>query len=294
MKSKVLVIGGANIDYVGRSFSKLVKEDSNPGTVTWSFGGVARNIVENLAYLSAAPTFITAISPYDLGSEMIKHLEKLDVVLEMPALPKRCSTNSYLAILDETGEMQAGLADTTIISYLDVDYMKRLDNLIDSFEYIVFDTNLNTETIAYLCDAYQHKKLIVDGISTTKVRKLRAHLHQIYLIKCNYLEACELSGHTDNEEILQFFKQSGVQKAIITHGAKALWYLDNGHFKKTLIPPVDKIINVTGAGDALLAGVVARLIENDSLAAAVTFGIKVSQLTLKTSLTVNPDVSKLL
>lgn len=294
MESKVLVIGGANIDYVGKSFNKLINEDSNPGIITWSFGGVARNIVENLAYLATNPTFVTAISTHDLGKEMINHLEKIGVKLLMPDLPRESSTNSYLAILDETGEMKVGLADARLISYIDCEYLKSLDAFMESFTDIVFDTNLTESTIEYLCHKYHHKHLIVDGISSSKVVKLRPFLDKIYLIKCNYLEACQLSKQTTIENMMQFYKNSGLQKIIITHGGDDLWYLDQGRFDKIIIPPVDEIKNVTGAGDALLAGVVKCLVENKPFIEAINFGIKVSQLTLKSEKTVNSAIVNLL
>ena len=46
--SRVYVIGGANIDIQGYSHKPLMFQDSNVGSVSYSYGGVARNIAENL------------------------------------------------------------------------------------------------------------------------------------------------------------------------------------------------------------------------------------------------------
>ena len=47
--NKVLVIGGANIDYICKSNTSLALRDSNIGANMMSLGGVGRNICENLS-----------------------------------------------------------------------------------------------------------------------------------------------------------------------------------------------------------------------------------------------------
>ena len=52
VKPFVCVIGGMNIDLQGSSNQPLVFNDSNPGEIVMSAGGVGRNIAENIAKLS--------------------------------------------------------------------------------------------------------------------------------------------------------------------------------------------------------------------------------------------------
>ncbi len=47
----ITVIGGINIDIEGRPYDVLRREDSNPGRISLSYGGVGRNITENVARL---------------------------------------------------------------------------------------------------------------------------------------------------------------------------------------------------------------------------------------------------
>jgi len=44
---RVVVIGGAGLDIKGRLLEPLIEKTSNPGRLTISVGGVARNIAEN-------------------------------------------------------------------------------------------------------------------------------------------------------------------------------------------------------------------------------------------------------
>lgn len=59
--SEVYVIGGANIDIIGKCNQALIPYDSNIGHVTQSFGGVGRNIAENIARLGFSTHFISAL-----------------------------------------------------------------------------------------------------------------------------------------------------------------------------------------------------------------------------------------
>lgn len=52
--SRFVVIGGANVDIMGIADQALRSQDSNPGTIRTTLGGVGRNIAENLARLDEA------------------------------------------------------------------------------------------------------------------------------------------------------------------------------------------------------------------------------------------------
>ena len=57
----VVVIGAVNMDICGRPDKAPRLHDSNPGTVSFSAGGVGRNIAHNLCLLGMNVKFIAAI-----------------------------------------------------------------------------------------------------------------------------------------------------------------------------------------------------------------------------------------
>ena len=67
----IMVIGGTNVDIQGFSRSELRAHDSNPGYVGVSFGGVGKNIAENIARLDINTKFITVFGN-DLYGEKIR------------------------------------------------------------------------------------------------------------------------------------------------------------------------------------------------------------------------------
>ena len=74
---KIYVVGGANVDVLARSFNEIVPADSNPGHVSYSFGGVAHNIACNLAKMGCYVDFVTALSNDAFGKQ-VKKKENLD------------------------------------------------------------------------------------------------------------------------------------------------------------------------------------------------------------------------
>ena len=68
----IVVIGGTNHDIFAYAHHAVKLNDSNPGYLKDSFGGVGRNIAENLARLALNPTFITVIGKDDIGQKIIE------------------------------------------------------------------------------------------------------------------------------------------------------------------------------------------------------------------------------
>ena len=92
MAQDVLVIGGSNIDYAAFSQKKLILGDSNIGKIKTSFGGVGRNLVENLARLGHHVTFLTAIGNDPQGKQLKEELESLSVRVLTPSYSKNTSS----------------------------------------------------------------------------------------------------------------------------------------------------------------------------------------------------------
>ncbi|MDY4181799.1 MAG: PfkB family carbohydrate kinase, partial [Pseudoflavonifractor sp.] len=65
-----VVIGGVNMDIGGRPARKLVPQDSNPGRVRMSLGGVGRNIAHNMSLLGVDVRMLTAFGD-DLHAQKI-------------------------------------------------------------------------------------------------------------------------------------------------------------------------------------------------------------------------------
>jgi len=275
----LLIIGGSNIDYTASSVNPLIPEDSNIGHLNISFGGVARNVVENLARLGDKITFITAIGNDAGGQKLRRDLRSLKVKV-LAIEDKNCPTSSYLSINDNLGNMTVGVCDSRILDCRTTEDIAFFNDITSKHHNIVLDANLNQETIDYIFANYFSHLFYVEAVSASKVSRFRKHLKEIYLFKMNYLEAKTLMNEDKDIHTLA--------NDILSAGVNASRIEDL---------PVEKathIVSECGAGDALFAGVLHEMIEKGkNLGASVKFGAMLSKATLQVSTTVNPDIKRL-
>ena len=290
---KVLVVGASNVDYVALSNNKLIRKDSNIGKLNITFGGVGRNIVENLAILEDDVSFITFLGNDGFGKELRKDLESINVKVYSPNKKER--TSSYLAVLDSNGDMDVAICDTEIIDKSTVEDIKPFDDVISEFTSIVLDANINDKIIDHIFKEYSDKKILVEAVSANKVKRYEKYLDKIYLFKSNVLEAKHLLNLYNAEPMLlaKILMERGVKNVVITDGGKPVIIGENNEVVFITPKPIEKIISASGAGDSLFAGLIHGLINGASLVESVAFGIKVSQMTLMVEESVNKDIKKI-
>lgn len=172
---KIIVIGSINVDYIGTTKYELMLGESHPGSVSIQAGGVARNIVENLARVKADVTFVTAVGNDFYGQKYKSDLEELGVKIIMPKKTEQYNSSIYLAINDKEGQMVYSVVNTDIVSLINKEYISTIIDTINIFDYVLIDTNLDSDTIDYLFEKV-NKPIICDAVSTIKADKLRNHL----------------------------------------------------------------------------------------------------------------------
>lgn len=124
---KVTVIGGANVDIKGRVSGPFVPATSNPGIVMLSAGGVGRNIAENLSRLGVDVSLVTVLGD-DANGQFLRQAcasAGIDMSLSLTAAE---ATGTYLAVLDEKGEMVSAVSDMRAIDSLETAHLEAAVN----------------------------------------------------------------------------------------------------------------------------------------------------------------------
>lgn len=290
--SDILVIGGSNIDFSSRSDNPLIRGDSNIGKRTISFGGVGRNVCENLAHLHDSVSFITAIGKDSRGQERKKSLEKRGIKTYVPDLDY--PSGSYNVILDSNGNRFVAICETSFLDHLRGEDRKPFDSLIRGHEYIVLEANRNQNVINYLFDTYPDKKFLVETVSANKVSRFVPHLSQIYLFKSNVLESkYALNEEKDPISLAKDLIERGVKNVVISNGPRPITFGNKDSIEQRKVVPRKDIASENGAGDALFSGILHSLHQGKSLKEAVAFGSLVSERTLNYPGACNPDIGKL-
>lgn len=258
----ILVIGACNLDLQGIPNENLKFHDSNIGKINVGLGGVGRNIAVNLKKLMSNVNFITVLGENFYSNKIlddlnIKRINTSDI-LRVPD----DSISMYLSILDENGEMLAGVSDMNILRYFTPEFLKTKEELIKNSEIIVIDTNIPRESIEYIANLKHGKqKLIVDTVSIKKAAKISNILDKIDVLKTNKLEIEALFDRTfrNKKEIRQAMREliaKGVKNIYLTLGHEGVLAMNSKKSLKLPLPLIKNVVDVTGAGDIFTATLV--------------------------------------
>ena len=244
---RICVIGGANADIIATSFSAFVPGDSNPGTVRLTAGGVGRNIAHNLALLGDEVVFLTLFGGDDFGHFTAESCRKAHIDISLCDYAAPGARSCFLSINDCDGEMVGGVADMAAADGITPEWLTpKMDKLghVDAF---VADANIPVKTLAYLID-HTDKPIYVDAVSGAKAAKIREALtlsakKRFFTLKCNQIE---------NET---FADLQGVDRRFVSLRADGLDVVE-GDIKNHFPALPCHVVNATGAGDALMAGII--------------------------------------
>jgi pseudouridine kinase len=296
-----IAIGGANMDILGKAGQTLTKQTSNPGSVSNSAGGVARNIAENIARLGEKCFLMSVVGDDNYGKQLKEISANAGV--DTSHLYTICgyNTSSYLSIVDNEGEMQVAISDMAILDQLQPALIKKQLPLLKQAKVIVIDTNISSQLMQYLFDNLPDAVFFADTVSVVKATKILPFLQHIHSLKPNLLEAQTLSGiNIDSYEQLpsltDWFHQQGVQKIFISLGKDGLFYShqptnDEQVVQKRLTLSADHISNSNGAGDAMTAALVHAHIHNFDIEKSAYLALAAANCAISTKETINQTLS---
>lgn len=293
----VSVIGGANIDIHGKSAKRPRRHDSNPGAVSISAGGVARNVAENLARLGIDCRLISAIGN-DYHGQLLRQLCH-DAGIDMQFMHEIASapTSTYLSVLDDAGDMQVAVADMRIIDHLDADRLRSQQAMLAQSALLIVDTNLGDDALAWLMTSLGDVPLFVDTVSTTKAARLEPFLSLVHTLKTSTIEAASLTGMpaatpAQLRRLAATLHAEGVKRVFITRGDKGVFFstAESSGIEAPLRRERD-VQNVGGAGDAFLAGLAYAWLHELPVDETLRFALAAADITLSHSATSSPAMS---
>ena len=293
--SYVVVVGGVNVDIGGRSFAPLVGADSNPGTVTFSLGGVGRNIAHNMALMGLDVRMLTALGEDVNGQRIAASCAELGIDLSCALRVPGAATSTYLYLTDPDGEMALAVSDMSICDQITPAYLAANLRLLQNAQAVVADANIPAESLQYLADNCT-APLFVDPVSTTKAEKVRPILHKIHTLKPNRLEAELLSGQTADgpggiEAVANKLPELGLHRMFISMGGDGV-YAAMGKEKLQLANIPGNMVNTTGCGDAFMAALVWAYLQGSDLETTARAGLAAGSIAMESAETINSLMSE--
>jgi pseudouridine kinase len=298
---QVIVIGGANMDFKCQSKASMVLHTSNPGRMAATVGGVACNIARNLARLGVPAALFTVVGQDEFGERILREARTAGIDVTMTLMSSK-PTGTYVVLLDRDGDMTVALSAMEAMVELTAQHITARAAAFAQARMVVADCNLEEGALGRLAEvcAGAGVPLAIDAVSTRKAERLRPLLKgrlPIHLLSLNRDEAAVLAGgkirsDTDLKRAAAALHRMGVRHALIglsdrgTYASSA----DAGEAARVAPFPV-ALSDVTGGGDAALAGAIAALLDQQALAEAARWGQAAAALTVSVPETVSPSLS---
>lgn len=289
--ASVVVIGGANVDVIARPHRAPVPSTSNPGVVTVTAGGVGRNIAESLARLGTTCHLVSTVG-CDAHGELVLDATS-DAGVDVEHVRRvLTTTGTYVALLDEGGELGWAVSDmeaTAEIGPADIDDAA---HLIGGADLVVLDGNLSSETLQAAWDMALDAgvRVVIDPVSVPKamtIGRLLSAQRPLFLLSAGRTEIAALgSGATDAAALHDL----GVE-LLWERGGAAGSVLTTSTSKHPLAAPPASVVDVTGAGDAMLAAFCHALLSGAEPFEAAAYGHAAAALTVASRHTVRPDLT---
>ena len=291
----VCVIGAANVDLVGHSHCAIVAEESNPGSLHVSWGGVGRNIAENLARLELSVHLITVLGDDHFSRQLQRHAVGCGIGMHAQIIVGG-ATPAYICINDANGELVVAVAAMDLLDQFDLEWVRENAHIISAAGLCVIDANLDQELIGFLLEEFPGQDFFVDAVSIAKAERLKPWLGHFSAIKLNRAEAGHLSGiNISGMESLQeaagFFLEKGIRQVFISLGSEGLYYSDSQNCGSLRSKPGINTISTTGAGDAMMAGLAAASLHGLGLEEVAYQAMAAASITLQHREAVNPNIS---
>ena len=293
-RDRVVCIGNATVD---RTFALVVdarRGTKNPAVARpIAFGGVARNVAESLARLGVRVSLIACVGDDDAGAAILADARALGIDVSGCVITAEYPTPQYAAILDLRNDLVLGASDMRAIEALPPDRVVAARDASD-VAWTFADCNLTAGTLraAIAAPRPPAHRIAVNTVSVAKATRLPADLHGVDLLFCNTIEAQAYlaNGEAAPERLAQALHQRGAHTTVMTMGdAGAIVTGPAGDARIATFPA--RVADVTGAGDALIAGTIYGMLAGASDVDAVRTGMAVAALAVEAPVPVNPALT---
>ena len=294
-RARCAVIGAANTDIGGFPLGRLSLQDSTPGRVVLSAGGVGRNIACNLARLGIQTHLIAP-----LGTDAFADIARADcarcgVDLSLSPVFEGAAGSAYLFIADAAGDMQLAVNDMAICERMTPGVLEARLDALNAMDAVVLDANLPAETLAFLAQNVR-VPLLADAVSTAKAPRLLGAMKRLDAVKPNAIEAETLTGipvHGADSAMraAMALVEMGARRAFVTLGEKGACCADAGG-ARFLPGAALRLVNATGAGDAFTAALTWGTLRGLSLTECAVAGLAAASICAESLETVSDQIDE--
>ena len=293
----IAVIGTVFVDIKGFPYNTYLPTGRNAGNVEFIHGGVARNVVEDIANLELRPSFIGLVDDNGTGEEVKRKLENHKVDTKyVRSVPD--SMGMWLAVFDNSGDLAGSVSKRPDQKELERLLEEEGDEIFKNADSVVIEIDLGKEIIKRsiaLAEKYR-KKIFAVVANMTLAAERRDFMKSMDCVICNEEEAGILfvEDFSDREpeemENVLFDKitNANIPSMVVTLGSRGSVYAELGGSRGFVPANPVEVKDTTGAGDAFCAGVAAGITNGRTLGEAVEIGTRLASSVIMSSENVCP------
>lgn len=291
-EKRLLGIGGAHIDRRGMMREPFIAGASIPGAMMEEPGGGVFNALR-VAVQFGVNASLLSVRGGDAAGDSVAAAAKRSGLEDLSSTFLDRTTASYTALLTSEGDVVAALADMDIYeTALPRQIARRATrDAIAACDAILTDANMPEAAIAKLLALSGDKPVFALAISPAKAVRLRPVLEQLAGLFLNRREALAILGREPAElcplqELASGLVALGLPRAILSDGGAPVCVIDHGTVQSLTPPMPSRIVDVTGAGDAMAGATLAAFMEGDVWRMAASKGLEAAKTTVESALAV--------
>ena len=293
----IVVIGTVFVDIKGFPEDTYIPTGRNVGRVEYIHGGVARNVVEDIANVELRPTFLSIVDDTPMGESVLKklrnHKVNCDYCLSMPD-----GMGTWLAVFDNDGDVAGSISKRPnfypILQVLE----EKGDEIFANADSVVLQVDAHKDIVKKVFELAEkyHTKLFALVSNMSIAAERRDFLQKFDCFICNQLEAgllflddYEGKSREEMRDILsEKVMAAKIPSMVVTMGGDGAVFADINGNKGICPARTVAVKDTTGAGDAFCAGVSIGLTYGKDLAGAVEIGTLLAASVITSSENVCP------
>lgn len=289
----IVVIGATFVDIKGFPNDMYIPDGRNAGRVEYIHGGVARNVVEDIANMELRPTYVGIVDDTPMGADVVQKLKNHKVNTDYVQV-RPDGMGTWLAVFDSDGNVAGSISKRpNLLPILDL-LEEKGDEIFSKADSVVLEVDIDKATVKKVFElAEKHRVKTYAVVSNMSIAIERRDFFQKFdCFICNEQEAGMLflddySEKTPEELcniLAEKIQRARIPAMVVTMGGRGAVYADlNGN--KGICPAKKvQVKDTTGAGDAFCSGVAAGLTYGKTLPEAIEIGA-----TLAASVIVSSD-----
>jgi len=293
----ILVIGATFVDIKGFPFDNYLPTGRNAGRVEYVHGGVARNVVEDIANVELRPTFLSIVDDTPMGEAVVQKLRNHKVNTDY-LLTRPDGMGTWLAVFDNNGDVAGSISKRPNMYPIAELLEEKGDEIFSQVPSVVLEIGLDKEIVKGTLNlAKKHKVKTFALVANMSIAAERRDLLQQFdCVICNQQEAgiLFLDDYEDKtpEEMQDILAEriaaANIPSMVVTMGGDGAVYANLQGEKGVCPARKVQVKDTTGAGDSFCAGVAIGITYGKTMAEAVEIGTTLAASVITSSENVCP------